>query len=93
VRTKGTYLSARYQRIKSRRGHAKATVATGHKILTAHYHVLQRGVPYNEPGEALFYRRAPSTPSATAAASSTSSSASATPSPSTPPKPRRGSQP
>ena len=43
VRTKGTYRSARYQRIKSRRGHAKATVATAHKILTAAYHVLQRG--------------------------------------------------
>jgi transposase len=57
VRTKGTYLSARYQRIKSRRGHAKATVATGHKILTAAYHVLQRGVPYNELGEEFFYRR------------------------------------
>ncbi len=57
VRTKGTYLSARYQRIKSRRGHAKATVATGHKILTAAYHVLQRGVPYDELGEAFFYRR------------------------------------
>ena len=57
VHTKGTYLSARYQRIKSRRGHAKATVATGHKILTAAYHVLQRGVPYDELGEAFFYRR------------------------------------
>jgi transposase len=57
VRTKGTYLSARYQRIKSRRGHAKATVATGHKILTAAYHVLQRGVPYHELGEEFFYRR------------------------------------
>jgi transposase len=57
VRTKGTYLSARYQRIKSRRGHAKATVATGHKILTAAYHVLQQGVPYGELGEAFFYRR------------------------------------
>lgn len=30
VRTKGTCLSARYHRMKSRRGHAKATVATGH---------------------------------------------------------------
>lgn len=57
VRTKGTYLAARYQRIKSRRGHAKATVATGHKILTAAYHVLQRGVPYHELGEEFFYRR------------------------------------
>lgn len=57
VRTKGTYLSARYHRIKSRRGHAKATVATGHKILTAAYHVLNGGVPYNDLGEEFFYRR------------------------------------
>ena len=57
VRTKGTYLSARYQRIKSRRGHAKATVATAHKILTAAYHILNQGVPYHELGEEFFYRR------------------------------------
>jgi transposase len=57
VRTKGTYLSARYHRIKSRRGHAKATIATAHKILTAAYHVLDRGVPYHELGEDFFYRR------------------------------------
>jgi transposase len=57
ARTKGTYLSARYHRIKSRRGHAKATVATGHKILTAAYHVLQQGVAYNDLGEEFFYRR------------------------------------
>jgi transposase len=57
VRTKGTYLSARYHRIKSRRGHAKATVATAHKILTAAYHVLNQGVAYHELGEDFFYRR------------------------------------
>lgn len=57
VRTKSTYLSARYHRIKSRRGHAKATIATAHKILTAAYHVLQQGVPYHELGEEFFYRR------------------------------------
>jgi len=57
VLAKGTYLSARYHRIKSRRGHAKATVATAHKILTAAYHVLQQGVPYDELGEQFFYRR------------------------------------
>jgi transposase len=57
VRTKGTYLSARYYRVKSRRGHAKATIATAHKILTAAYHVLDRGVPYHELGEEFFYRR------------------------------------
>jgi len=57
VRTKGTYLSARYHRIKSRRRHAKATIATAHKILTAAYHVLKQGVPYHELGEEFFYRR------------------------------------
>lgn len=57
VLAKGTYLSARYHRIKSRRGHAKATIATAHKILTAAYHVLQQGVPYDELGEEFFYRR------------------------------------
>ena len=57
MRTKGTYLSARYHRIKSRRGHAKATIATAHKILTAAYHVLNQRVPYNELGEEFFYRR------------------------------------
>jgi transposase len=57
VRTKGTYLSARYHRIKSRRGHAKATVATAHKILTAAYHVLQQRVAYHDLGEEFFYRR------------------------------------
>ncbi len=57
VRTRGTYLSARYHRIKSRRGHAKATIATGHKILTAAYHVLNQDVPYHELGEEFFYHR------------------------------------
>jgi transposase len=57
VRTKGTYLSARYQRIKSRRGHAKATVATAHKILTAAYHILTQGIAYHDLGEEFFYRR------------------------------------
>lgn len=57
VRTKGTYLSARYHRIKSRRGHAKATVATAHKILAAAYHVLNQGAAYHELGEEFFYRR------------------------------------
>ena len=37
--------------------HAKATIATGHKILAAAYHILQRGVPYHELGEEFFYRR------------------------------------
>ena len=42
---------------KAAAGTPKATVATGHKILTAAYHVLNQGVPYNELGEQFFYRR------------------------------------
>jgi transposase len=57
VRTKGSYLAARYHRIKSRRGHAKATIATAHKILTAAYYVLDSDMPYHELGEEFFYRR------------------------------------
>jgi hypothetical protein len=44
-------------RAHTRRGHAKATVATAHKILTAAYHVLNQGVAYHELGEEFFYRR------------------------------------
>jgi valyl-tRNA synthetase len=32
-------------------------MATGHKILTAAYHVLNQGVAYHELGEEFFYRR------------------------------------
>lgn len=39
----GTYLSAHYNRIRGRRGPAKAAVATGHAILVIAYHLLDRG--------------------------------------------------
>ena len=58
VRTKGTYLSARYHRIKSRRGHAKATIATAHKI--PHRRLPRprpRRPPYHDLGEEFFYHR------------------------------------
>lgn len=57
ARTKGTYLRAQYQRLKGRRGHAKATVAVEHSILVAAYHILDRGVPYADLGEDWFTRR------------------------------------
>jgi transposase len=68
VRTKGTYLSARYHRIKSRRGHAKATVATAHKILTAAYHVLDKRVPSTSSAKSSSTDATPRTPNATNAA-------------------------
>jgi transposase len=65
VRTKGTYLSARYHRIKRRRAHAKAAIATAHKILTAAYHVLSRGVPTTSSAKNSSTPAAPRTPNAT----------------------------
>jgi transposase len=56
-RTKGSYLSAHYHRIKGRRGPGNATIAVGHSILVAAYHILQRGVPYQDLGEDYFHRR------------------------------------
>ncbi len=57
TRTRGTYLTAHYARIKGRRGHAKATVAVAHSILVSAYYILERGVPYDELGELYFQRR------------------------------------
>jgi transposase len=57
ARSKGSYLSAQYQRLRGRRGHRKATIATGHSILVAAWHILSRGVPYQDLGEDYFIRR------------------------------------
>jgi len=56
-RTKGTYLSAQYGRIKARRGPAKARVAVEHSILVALFHMLERGEPYHDLGADYFTRR------------------------------------
>jgi transposase len=57
ARSKGTYLCAHYARLKGRRGHAKATVATAHSILVSAYYILQRGVPYHELSDLYFQQR------------------------------------
>jgi len=57
ARSRGTYLSAHYARLKGRRGPKKAAVAVGHSILVIVYHILQRGEPYQELGEDYFNRR------------------------------------
>ena len=56
-RSKGTYLSAQYARLRGRRGPKKAAVAVGHSILVIAYHILERGVPYKELGEDYFDQR------------------------------------
>jgi transposase len=56
-RTRGTYLSAQYARLRGRRGHEKATIAVAHSILVSIYYVLARHQPYNELGETFFLER------------------------------------
>jgi len=56
ARTKGSYLSAHYARIRGRRGSKKAAVAVGHSILVIAYHLLKRKVPYEELGEDYYVR-------------------------------------
>ncbi len=57
-RSKRTYLSAQYARLRGRRGPKKAAVAVGHSILVICYHdVLERKVPYEDLGEDHFQRR------------------------------------
>ncbi len=57
ARTKGTYMSAQYARIKGRHGHNKAIVAVAHSILVIVYHLLERRKPYAELGGDYFIER------------------------------------
>jgi transposase len=56
-RSKRSYLSAQYARLRGRRGPKKAAVAVGHSILVIAYHILERKVPYEDLGEDHFQRR------------------------------------
>jgi transposase len=59
ARTKGTYLGARYARLRLRRGANRATVAVAHSILVAVWHMLQTGEVYRELGADYYLRRDP----------------------------------
>jgi len=54
-RSKGTYLSAQYNRLRGRRGSSRATVAVGHSILVAAFHILDRGQPYSDLGADYYF--------------------------------------
>ena len=58
-RSKGTFLGARFRRLRGRLGHAKARKAIAHSILVAAFHVLDRGVPYKDLGSDWHARRRP----------------------------------
>jgi transposase len=57
ARSKGTYLSAHYARIRGQRGPARASVATGHSILVIAYHLLSNNEPYSDLGADYFIQR------------------------------------
>jgi transposase len=57
VRTKGTYLSALYQRLAARRGKQRAIIAVAHSIMKRIFYMLSRNVPYHELGANYFDER------------------------------------
>lgn len=54
ARTKGTYLSAQYRRLATRRGKKRAVLAVAHSILVMAYYMIQRQEPYREAGADYF---------------------------------------
>jgi transposase len=56
-RKNGSYLQAQFLRLRSRRGEKKAICAVAASILTAVYHMLKDGTPYQDLGADHFNRR------------------------------------
>jgi len=50
ARTKGNHLTERHRRIRARRGPKRAAVATGHAVLIAVWHILDRKVAFENLG-------------------------------------------
>jgi transposase len=57
ARSKGSYLSGRFRRIASRRGHQRAAVAVGHTILVICWHVLTTREPFQDLGADFYTAR------------------------------------
>jgi len=57
ARTRDTYFSSKFHKLKSRRGHNKAIMALAHKILVAAYTMLRREEDFKELGGAYLDRR------------------------------------
>jgi len=58
-RSKGTYFSAKFRRIASRRGPVKAIVAIEHAMLVAIWNMLATGTLYSDPGDDFYARLNP----------------------------------
>lgn len=59
ARSHGTYFSAKYRRIASRRGPVKAIVAVEHAMLIAIWNMLSTGTLYKDPGSDFYTRLNP----------------------------------
>jgi transposase len=59
IRSKNTYLSAQYQRLKPRLGHGRAIGAVKHSILIAYWHMFTTGETYRDLGGDYYQRRDP----------------------------------
>ena len=59
TRSRDTYLSAQYRRLKPRRGHRKAIGAVRHSIIVACWHMLTTGEVYRDAGGDYFTRLDP----------------------------------
>jgi transposase len=57
IRTRNTYLAARYRRICARRGGKRAVTAVAHSILDAAWYVLTNRTRYQDLGGEYFLRR------------------------------------
>jgi transposase len=57
VRVKDSYLQAQFHRLRARRGAKKAIMAVASSMLTSAYHMLKKGVPYQDLGAEHFTRR------------------------------------
>ncbi|WP_182441154.1 hypothetical protein [Streptacidiphilus sp. PB12-B1b] len=57
ARSKHTYLGAQFRRLVPHRGAKRATVAVGHSILVAAWHILHDLVPYRDLGPDHFTNR------------------------------------
>jgi transposase len=59
TRSRDTYLSAQYRRLRARRGHKKAIGAVKHSIIVACWHMLSTGELYDDAGGDYFTRLDP----------------------------------
>ncbi|HEY5788782.1 MAG TPA: IS110 family transposase [Microlunatus sp.] len=59
ARTKTTFLSARFRRLRGRHGYSKALVATEHSIVTVIWHILTNGDYYQDLGSDYYAKRNP----------------------------------